>query len=309
MRSSFIRSFAVAALFLVAALLLPAQTHFTVGTYNLEKYFVKPTDDFETKSHKTVESLVRLNADVLGLVEIGNRESTTHLLKALQAEGLDYPYYEWMSSNDGTLNLAVFSRYPLTQTVRHKKDHYTLGGTIYSPKRGFLETQVQVTDDYSFTVLLTHLKSQVESKKESQEEIRLEEAKLLRKKVDALLKKDPDADFVLMGDLNDDYSSRPLRTLLGYQKGVKRLADARPIEPIGDTLPEERTRGKFRSIAWTHFYSAEDSYSRLDYILYSPGLRNQFEQDQTWIAVVPNWGQASDHRPIRAGFSLPKKED
>ena len=282
-----------------------AQSSFTVGTYNLERFNPEKNEAFEEKYQKIIESIAAMNADVVGLVEVGKIDSVKLLLDGLEKAKTPYRYYEWMASNDGNLHLAVFSRYPLKETRYHKSDTYSLGGKRYNLKRGILETSVQITKDYSFTVLLTHLKSQVATRYAPQEEIRLEEAKLVRKKLDEILKKNMEADFILMGDLNDNFYSRPVRTLIGNQKGQSRLMDTRPIEPIGDTLPSGRTRGKYRSVAWTHFYSSEDSYSRLDYILCSPGMRDQFLPEQTAVIVVPNWGHGSDHRPIKAGFRVP----
>jgi endonuclease/exonuclease/phosphatase family metal-dependent hydrolase len=200
-----------------------------------------------------------MNADVLGLVEMGSLASTTYLLDELKRAGMDYSHYEWMRSNDGQINLVIFSRYPLKKIVHHTQDKYVLDERSYSLRRGILEATVEVTDSYSFTVLLTHLKSQLESTKLDQQEVRLEEAKLLRGKVEKILEEDPEADFVVIGDLNDHYSSLPIRTILGTSAGKRRLLDARPLEQIGDSLPEERTRGKFRSVAWTYFYSKEDT--------------------------------------------------
>lgn len=290
---------------LFSGVFLWSQTNFTVGTYNLEKYEVEKSGEFTNKSKKIIESIRQMNVDVLGLVEMGSLMSSAYLLNELNQEGLDYAYYEWMRSNDGHLHLAVFSRYPLKNIVHHKKDKYRLDARSYTLKRGILEATVQVSDDYTFTVLLTHLKSQVESPHLDQREVRLEESKVLRNKVEQILSKDPAANLVVFGDLNDRYSSPPLRTILGTAAGKTKLLDARPIEPNGDSLPDERTRGKFRSIAWTHFYSKEDSYSRLDYILYSPSLRAQFQPEEAIVVRVPNWGVASDHRPIRAGFTVP----
>ncbi len=291
--------------FLWSGVFLQSQTNFIVGIYNVEKYELEKNEEFANKSRKTVQSICQMNADVLGLVEMGSLASTAYLLDELNRCGMDYSHCEWMPSNDGRLNLVIFSRYPLKEIVYHTRDKYELDERSYSLRRGILEATVEVTDDYSFTVLLTHLKSLLESTKLDQQEVRLEEAKLLRGKVEKILNKDPEADFVVMGDLNDHYSSLPIRTILGTPAGKKRLLDARPIEQIGDSLPEERTRGKFRSVAWTYFYSKEDTYSRLDYILYSPGLKAQFQPEETRVVVVPNWGVASDHRPIRAGFTIP----
>ena len=303
----FCRYFFSGLVFLGCLLSMTAQTSFTVGTYNLEKYNFEETDDFKAKSEKVVESIQHMNADVVGLVEIGTKDSLNYLTGELKKKNVSYPYVEWMPSNDTNLNLAVLSRYPLKQTVHHKKDKYSLNQKMYTLKRGVLETHVQVTDNYTFTVLLTHLKSQVEVRYADQAEIRLKEAQLIREKIiDPMLEKDPKADFILMGDMNDNYNNMPIQTLIGTRTAHPRMVDSRPIEANGDTLPENRTRGRFRSVAWTHFYSTEDSYSRLDYILDSPGMRDQFQAERSEVVVVPNWGTASDHRPIKVSFSVPK---
>jgi endonuclease/exonuclease/phosphatase family metal-dependent hydrolase len=46
----------------------------------------------------------------------------------------------------------------------------------------------------------------------------------------------------------------------------------------------------------------EDSYSRIDYILISPGLVPEWEADGTHVVTGPNWGIGSDHRPLVATF-------
>jgi len=80
-----------------------------------------------------------------------------------------------------------------------------------------------------------------------------------------------------------------------------RLVDTRPAERNGDNLPHP-TNPAFhpRNVTWTHFYGVDDTYSRIDYILLSPGMAREWVTNETFIVTVPNWGQGSDHRPIVA---------
>jgi exonuclease III len=57
-----------------------------------------------------------------------------------------------------------------------------------------------------------------------------------------------------------------------------------------------------RRVAWTHYYAKEELYSRIDYILASPALAPHYVPEQSYILSMPDWGAASDHRPVRAEF-------
>ncbi len=46
----------------------------------------------------------------------------------------------------------------------------------------------------------------------------------------------------------------------------------------------------------------EDTYSRIDYILISPGMAREWVTNETYVLTLPNWGVGSDHRPILATF-------
>jgi hypothetical protein len=56
-----------------------------------------------------------------------------------------------------------------------------------------------------------------------------------------------------------------------------------------------------------YFYGLEDSYARIDYILLSPAMKPFWLPGETYIPTIPNWGLASDHRPLVASFTTEPK--
>jgi endonuclease/exonuclease/phosphatase family metal-dependent hydrolase len=293
-------------LFLLLFLLHPllAQPAFRVVTYNVENYLVRPSGTRTIKSPesraKVVEGLVQLNPDVIALQEIGDRQALADLQSRLKQAGLDLPHAEHVGGFDTNIFVAVLSRHPFIKRQPHTNASFLLNGRRFRTSRGIAEVEIEVRPGYRFTLLTTHLKSKRTSAAADESDIRLQEAQILREKIDAVLQRDPDANIVVCGDFNDTHDTAPLRTITG--RGVRALIDSRPAERNGDSAPAPRPNWDPRRVTWTHHFGKEDSYSRIDYILLSRGMAREWERTGTYVLTLPDWGVASDHRPLVAEF-------
>jgi endonuclease/exonuclease/phosphatase family metal-dependent hydrolase len=291
---------------IAAALLssLLAQDPFRVVTYNVENYLVRPTETRKVKPEPSramvVKGLVALKPDVLALQEIGDRDSLAELQARLKAAGLDLPHSEHVRGYDTNIFVAVLSRFPIVSRHPHTNESYLLNGRRFRTSRAIAEVEIEPRPGYRFSLLTTHLKSKRAVADGDEAEMRNQEAMILREKLDALLQQKPDANFVVCGDFNDTRDTPAIRTVMG--RGNKSLMDTRPAERNGDTAPSENPNWDPRRVTWTHYYGKEDSYSRLDYILVSRGMAREWRKEGTYILTLPDWGVASDHRPLVAEF-------
>jgi endonuclease/exonuclease/phosphatase family metal-dependent hydrolase len=162
-----------------------------------------------------------------------------------------------------------------------------------------------VNTNYSFTLLGAHLKSKRPVPEADQAELRLQEAKLLREKVDAILTANPNANLVVLGDFNDTKDSSSTKIIIG--QGKSKLIDTRPAERNSDDAPSPNRRYSPMNVTWTYYYGVEDTYSRIDYILLSPGMAHEWVKKESYVPALPNWGVGSDHRPIVAAFEAGDK--
>jgi endonuclease/exonuclease/phosphatase family metal-dependent hydrolase len=282
---------------------LPAAP-FRIGTYNLEGYLDQPSANRQPKSPaakaKIRESIRALKPDVLALQEIGSATALAELRESLKLEGSDFPYWELVSGFDTNIHVAVLSRFPITASRSHTNENFLLSGRRFRVSRGFAELDIQVNTNYSLTLLAAHLKSKRPIPQADEAEMRLEEAKLLREKIDARLAANPEANLVVVGDFNDTPDSSSTKAVIG--RGKLKLIDTRPAERNGDDDSAASAASPPRNIAWTHYYSKEDSYSRIDFLLLSRGMAREWLPNESSVLTLPNWGVASDHRPIVAAF-------
>jgi endonuclease/exonuclease/phosphatase family metal-dependent hydrolase len=283
---------------------LAAASEFRIATYNLENYLLESSG---TRPEKTPAARAKIrhsirvaNADVLAIQEVGGLSALMELRETLKKEGVDYPHWEWIAGWDTNIQVAVLSRLPIIDRRPHTNETFLLFGRRFRVSRGFLEIDIQAGPRYVFTLMTAHLKSRRPVPEADEAELREEEALLLRRAIERRLARNPNANLVVLGDLNDVKDAKSTRAVIG--RGRYGLVDTRPAERNGDSELNANPRFEPRNVTWTHYYGKEDTYSRLDYLLLSRGMVREWKPDGTHIVVVPNWGTGSDHRPIVATF-------
>jgi endonuclease/exonuclease/phosphatase family metal-dependent hydrolase len=304
-----IRFVVTASSMLLLASDLKAAEKFRIACFNLNNYLTEASGNRPLKSAaskaKIRESLRTLKADVAGLEEVGSTNALLELRDALSAEGLNYPYWDYVQGADTNIHLALLSRFPITARRPHTNDSFLFFGKRFQVSRGFSEVDIHVNPNYSFTLIGVHLKSRLPVPDGDETDIREQEALILKEKVDAILSAKPKANLVVLGDFNDTKDSKSLKTLIGRQKFA--LVDTRPAEQNGDDQTNPNPRYAAPRVTWTYYYAVEDSFSRIDYILLSRGMAREWDPEETYVLALPNWGVASDHRPIVATFEAVDK--
>ena len=287
---------------LLCGTLASAET-FRIATYNVENYLDEATQTRHAKSAEA-KSKIRANIralqpDVIALEEMGSASALQELRGSLKAEGLDFPHWEMVTGFDTNIHVAILSKFPFSARRPHTNDNFLLNGRRFRVSRGFPEVDIQVNTNYAFTLIAAHLKSKRTVGAADEAELRLEEAKILREKIDARLATNSEANLAVLGDLNDSKDSLSTKAVMG--RGKHKLVDTRPAERNGDGAAAQSS-SEPRNITWTHYFGKEDTYSRIDYILLSPGMAREWLAKGTYVLTSPDWGAGSDHRPLVAEF-------
>lgn len=273
----------------------------TVGAYNVENYTVadrmvdgvyrKGYPKPESEKAGLRESIRGFAPDVLAIEEMGGPQFLAELQADLKAAGLDYPHATVLEAADPDRHVAILSKLPFKDVRRHTQVPIKYFGQPDVVKRGVLEVTF-ATSEGDLTVFVLHLKSRRTERPDDPEGAlqRELEAVAVRDLVLARFPEPAAAKFIMCGDWNDTRRSKPIRSL-GKRGEVE----------LGEILRAYDSRGE----TWTHFYRAEDSYSRIDYLLVSPGLKPFVAHKGTAkIHDGPGVRDASDHRPVYVELQL-----
>ena len=207
----------------------------------------------------------------------------------LTGKGVVYPFVEYVPGADSDRRICLLSRFPIV--ARHSRTDYTyrLNDRATPISRGILDVALQIADHYSFRAIVVHLKSKRAVEFGDQSEMRLEEAKLLRAHLADIFQRDPETKLLALGDFNDTPETTPIKTVMG------------PAPFALFALPCQTSRG----YTGTHLWRFHSEWSRLDYLLASRALSNDFVAGSAQIYEGPDAGVASDHRLIYASFRTP----
>lgn len=268
----------------------------SVMCYNLCNYFVEGDGLTPLKQDFSKECIGKTikagNPDILIAIEIGREKSYEDFKRLLKRNGLDYPFQRIMEGDDSSRHIALLSRFAPKEfnprndlkykiKAKNSDQHDEIG-----VQRGLVHAVFEFDGPYRLHVIGAHLKSRVFNSRYNQTDMRRYEARLLRYLVNEILSAEPEANILVMGDLNDTYDSEPIRLLRDDAKrNEMRLYDLRPPDKW--------------NLYWTHWWNQNDAYSRIDYALASHALLPEIDKGSTHIVHVPDlWMFASDHRPI-----------
>jgi endonuclease/exonuclease/phosphatase family metal-dependent hydrolase len=282
----------------------PAQAALTVATYNIENYTLanRMVDGVYREAYPKPEKeraalrqvIAAVAPDVLAVQEMGPQPFLDEFQRELKLAGLVYANAVLLDGPDADRHVAVLSRIPFKAVHRHADVPLKYFDQTARVRRGVLEV-VFATDQGDVSLFVIHLKSKYTERKDDPEAalLRTAEAEAVR---DLVLRRHPDpatAKFVVAGDWNDTRGTRPVRAL---QK--------RGDTVIGGLVPAADSRGQ----TWTYHFRREDIYSRIDYVMVSPGLKPFVTGDGGKIHDGPGTAEASDHRLVVVTLNLqPRK--
>jgi acid phosphatase len=232
----------------------------------------------DTKLRNLARIVSRMNSgrgpDVLGLSEVENRKVVQMLVDRLEPLGRQYKIVHQDSPSDRGIDCALIydsAQFDLAEAKYHFVDA--------DNTRDILEATLS-REGRTVTVFVNHWPS-----RGNPETQRFTAADVLRRRVDALLKIDPLADLVIMGDFNDHPEDPSLRSNLSAVLGLEDLDKGDLFNSSAADVLNQRTA--------TYVY--RDQWQILDQIILSPGM------------LLPggvNWGIGSTRSVIFADDQL-----
>lgn len=293
------RVFLALGLFAWSAALRGGET-LVVATYNIENYgpanrmtgagYRKDYPKPEAEKQALRRVIRGLNADLLVLQEMGGLPYLEELRRDLKTEGLDYPHAALADAADADRHVALLSKRPLKGVTTHRDLQFSYLGGKERVKRGLLEATVS-TAAGDVTLFALHLKSRFTDRPEDPLSAtrRAGEGTAIRDRVLERFPQPATARYLILGDCNDGRTSRAVGHL---QK--------RGRTEVAHLLSAADSRGEL----WTHVFRREESYSRVDQILVSPGLRTAVKDGTARIFDGDGVREASDHRPVMVVLRL-----
>ena len=270
-----------------------------VATFNLLNLFDNVDDPYndeerlpgkDAREIKLLAERFRMaNADIVAVQEVENRQVLEEFVNTYVPDMGYTDVVLFEGNNKRGIDVGLISRYPLGATTSYRHLDFVDGkGNPMRFRRDLLQVNVRPEGFKEFDVFVVHFKSKGGGAAKTLP-IRVGEAKAARMIFDELLKTDRQKAFVVCGDFNDTYDSKPLQQLVG--SGPRALKNL-----FGEIAKADRVT-----------YNKKPYRSMIDFLLVSPAMADAYVKDSYEIIQGTVESSGSDHNPVVATFKLKKQ--
>jgi len=317
------------------------EQEFTIVFYNVENLFdtedepEKEDNDYtpgsqlawdQKKYEKKINDLAHVISsvnpselpEVVGLCEVENAKVLDDLILAEHLKAGNYSVIHFDSPDERGIDVALIYRPDEFTAEYYKAIPVIFPFDSTETTRDILYVKGRAKDDETLHFFVNHWKSRSEGVQET-EPRRIYTAVTLRKEIDLLMNKDPDAKIIIMGDLNDEPTNRSVNEML-LANNKRKNANSRELYNLMYDLHNTGNTGSY-------FYRG--TWNMLDNLIISQpllkdksGYRTDFDggkifrqewmlyNDEKYKESVPNrtyggpqyYGGISDHFPVYVTF-------
>ncbi len=244
------------------------------------------TEQFEKKL-KRLAQVIRMccfkGADVIALQEVENLNAL-RLLRERYLKGMGYNYVVTAPQEGVAVRVALLSRLPIRQVRCHSMAEWE-----GNPLRNILEAELEYKGN-TFFIFNNHWKSKSGGVQPT-EQARLYAASVILRRIRSILEERPDADIVILGDLNEN-----VEEYLEVRSGVSRGGYQTALIPI--SAPFEESYGTTSIFLADRPEAAGIFNGRL--VLYEPWYELDMQERGSYLFQA-RW-QTPDHILLSAGL-------
>jgi len=203
-------------------------TPYSTKNWNTEKYNKKLANMSDVISQIGTE-FVPTGPAILGVSEIENRQVLEDLINTPKLKPLNYKIVHFDSPDRRGVDVGLLYQ-PKYFTVTNSKAIYLDMG----PKGGYTRDILLVSglfDGEPMHFMVNHWSSRRGGEERSAPR-RNKAAEVARHHIDSILKDDPDAKIILMGDLNDNPTNESVKVYLGAEGKERKVKDGKMFNPM-----------------------------------------------------------------------------
>ncbi len=244
------------------------------------------TEQFEKKLKRLAQVIRKCcfkGADVIALQEVENLNAL-RLLRERYLKGMGYNYVVTAPQEGVAVRVALLSRLPIRQVRCHSMAEWE-----GNPLRNILEAELEYKGN-TFFIFNNHWKSKSGGAHPT-EQARLYAASVILRRIRSILEERPDADIVILGDLNEN-----VEEYLEVRSGVSRGGYQTALIPI--SAPFEESYGTTSIFLADRPEAAGIFNGRL--VLYEPWYELDMQERGSYLFQA-RW-QTPDHILLSAGL-------